>query len=451
PGIVGITNLSIQNDNANEIAREVKKYDKNILVVKGGFHELFGWEYTLELHHEYVDYVVVGEGEKTIVELTRAYEQGRLEGKRQDIIGLAYYDYDNKKSHFNGMPIPLRGNDLDAMIPTRLFYDESYNFDVLKNKKTAQIMTVRGCIYNCNFCTESSFKSVRKRTIDSVFSELTELARDGYKAIYFDDSTFTINHKRVIEICGLFKEHFPVMIWGCNTRDDRLDDELISIMEESGCRYIFTGLESAVPEILEGLNKTHNTEEYLKKAEQIYNRLRDSEIESSVFLIFGAAKKIKNDDGRIQYIPETFEDVKETLKFSVDKLKPKYISMNILRLLPGVPFSEGKKYNLLWPVDNKIHAGYYDKKWYEQNGITDVRTTHHIYRAFEAKENIVPAFMTPEFCYKILGYIVEKVNKINIENNYKCKIVVDEQFEEAYLECKDGQYKLAPFEEIEDD
>jgi len=452
PDIVGITNLSIQNDEANKIAREVKKYNNDILVIKGGFHELFGWKYTLELHHEYVDYIVVGEGEKTIVELVRAYKQGTLDEKRQDILGLAYFNYKTKKPHFTGNRSPLKENELNAMLPTRIFYDKSYNFDVFENKKTAQLMTVRGCNNACNFCTESRLsKPERKRSISSIYDELIVLANNGYEAIYFDDSTFTEDKDRVIEICKLFSEYFPKLIWGCNTRDDCLDKKLISIMEKSGCRYIFTGLESAVPEILIGLNKTHNPKKFLKYAEESYNKLKDSKIASSVFLIFGALKINKNDKGLTQYIPETFEDVERTLNFSIDKLKPYYISMNILRLLPGIPFSTNKKFKCLWPDNKGIHAGHYDKKWYKQNGIKDLRTTHHIYRAFEAKESVVSTFMTPEYCYRILKFIVNRINEMNIKNHYECRIVVDKKFEEAYLEYKNGQYKLAPFEKIDDD
>lgn len=446
PNIVGITNLSIQNDIANDIAKKIKEYSSSILVVKGGFHELYGYEYTLEHHKECVDYVVVGEGEKSFLELISNFKRGYLQSERQNILGLAYYDYENMRVHYTGKRQLISADELNELIPRRLNYYDTYSFEVLEGKKTAQVMGVRGCANFCNFCTESKTGATeRKRSIDSIYAELTELSNDGYEAVYFDDSTFTRDRERVLKICKMFKDNFPDMVWGCNTRDDCLDEDLITVMEKSNCVYMFTGFESAVPEVLSGLNKTQNIDYYLVNAEKIYRRLHNSKIKSSVFLIFGSAKKNKITN---QYEPETFDDVKESINFSLHNLKPLYLSMNILRLLPGVPFSEKNIFSSIRPEGEVIHAGYYDKKWYEINNKQDIRTTHHIYRAFEAKGSVVPPYMTPEYCYKILEYVVDSVNSMNNKNHYKCKIVVDNKFEDAYLFFKNGTYKLAPFNEI---
>ena len=85
------------------------------------------------------------------------------------------------------------------------------------------------------------------------------------------------------------------------------------------------------------------------------------------------------------------------------------------------------------------------------NNRQDLRTTHHIYRAFEAKGSVVPAYMTPEYCYEILEYVVASVNNMNGQNHYKCKIVMDKKFEDAYLEYRNGKYYLAPLREIKED
>lgn len=449
PDVVGITNLSIQNDIANEIARTVKEFNKAILVVKGGFHELFGHEYTLKYHHEHVDYIVMREGEKTIVELVRAYDYGNLQSRRKYIPGLAYYE--NNVRHFTGKTVPLSQDELDELLPKRIFYDSSYNFDVFDGRKTAQVLTVRGCMNACNFCMESQTGyRERKRSIDSIYAELFELKEEEYEAVYFDDSTFTRYKKRVKQICELFKKYFPGMVWGCNTRDDCLDEELITTMQDSGCVYMFTGFESAVPEVLAGMNKTYNPTSYLSNAKTIYGLMRNSSIKSSVFLVFGAAKKMMNNK-LVRYEPESFEDVKYTINFTLQELKPRYLSMNVLRLLPGAPFSKDEKYGCIRPDGAVIHAGYYDKKWYQANGVDETRTRHHVYRAFEGRGAVVPPQMTPEYCYKILKYAVDAVNESNGLNSYKCKIVMDQEFEDAYVRRINGKYQIAPFKAIETD
>lgn len=449
PDVVGITNLSIQNDGANEIAKLVKEFNPNILTIKGGFHELFGYEYSLRYHHYYVDYVVVGEGEKTIIEILDAYTQGVLNTRKKTISGIAYYE--NGKIHFTSKRIPLVPEELNTIIPKRIFYNKLYNFDVFDGKKTAQMMTVRGCNNSCNFCMESKTGPIeRKRSIDSICAEIDELTNNDYEAIYFDDSTFTRDRDRVIKICKLFKDKYPDLIWGCNTRVDYLDEELIDLMEKSRCVYLFTGFESVVPEILIGLNKTHFPSRYLQNSKVIYNYLAKSSIKSSAFLIFGAAKKVQSNP--VQYAPESFEDVKNSINFVIQELKPFYISMNVLRLLPGAPFSDNEKFKCIRPNGDVIHAGYYDKEWYRANNQKDIRTRHHIYRAFEGRGSVVPPQMIPEYCYNIFKYAIDAVNGFNSTNhNYSCKIVVDKAFENAYMKEKNGNYAVVPFNEIAED
>jgi hypothetical protein len=302
----------------------------------------------------------------------------------------------------------------------------------------------------------------RRRCLDSIFAEIDELAKEGYEAVYFDDSTFTRDRNRVKEICEMWVSYFPGMVWGCNTRDDCLDEELITLMERSNCVYLFTGFESAITEVLLGLNKTHNPSSYLKNAKIIYQQLGKNHIKSSVFLIFGAAKLANSPTATHgpagtpstqvpAFEPEAFEDVKKSIDFSVQELQPRHLSMNILRLLPGAPFSGNDMYHCIRPRGEVIHAGFYDKEWYRASDREDIRTKHHIYRAFEARGSIVPPQMTPEYCYNILKYAIDAINIWNTNNNYNCKIIVDKKFEEAYLKEKNGKYELAPFKEIAED
>jgi anaerobic magnesium-protoporphyrin IX monomethyl ester cyclase len=445
PQVVGITNLSLQNDLANQLARSVKQFDKSIIVVKGGFHELFGFGTTLEYHHDYVDYVVVGEGEKTFLEFIRSAARGTLLQDREDIPGLAYYDGSIK---YTGKRQSMVGPDLDIYTPSRLCHYTTYDYDVFGKRKTAQILTVRGCKDACNFCTESRFSRIeRSRSLDSIYGELQELSGEGYEAIYFDDSTFTRNQTRTIDICNMMKTYFPQLVWGCNTRVDCLTPDLISLMYQSGCVYMFTGLESAVPDVLVGLNKTQNPKVYLSKAEEVYRTLHENKLTSSVFLIFGAPRKIVS-SGKVIYELESFDDIKTSLDFVFNRLKPYYLSMNVLRLLPGVPFSIGEKFRILWPGEKVIHAGYYDNAWYSHMKMTDLRTKHDVYLAFEARSSIVPPNMTPHYCYRILEYAVQQINKSNGENGHRCKLVVDKEFEDKYLTCHHGKYDLAPFESM---
>ena len=234
--------------------------------------------------------------------------------------------------------------------------------------------------------------------------------------------------------------------WGCNTRVDAVDEKLLYIMKDSGCVYMFCGVESGVPEVLLGMNKTRDPKNYLLSAKHVYKTMSEAGLPSSVFLIFGAAKRVIKDDKPI-FIPDDLEDAKKSIEFAIS-LEPNYLSMNVLRLLPGVPFSCSEKFASIRPNGEIVHGGHYDEKWYESKYLKDLRSKHEIYRAFEGRGSVNPPHMTPEVCYKILEFAVKEVNKAK-EKGLNIKIVTDPSFSEKYLEIKDGKYVLAPFEKID--
>lgn len=439
PQLVGITNLSIQNDIANYLAWLTKKIRPSIIVVKGGFHEITGWQYTLELHHEYVDAVVVGDGEVVIQEIAEAIDKKNWDNKKQEIPSLAWWN-GNKAVLNQGYRYEINFNDY---IPTRMNYFPEHNFEVFNFQKTAQVMTYRGCPYYCAFCSEAFFPSkVSQRTIENVIEELDLLRNDNYRAIYFDDSTFTLNKDRALTIVNeVYKRNF---IWGCNTRVDLLPDDLIYEFGSKNCRYLFCGVESFVPEVLLAMNKTRTPDKYLREIPRVYCSLRKANISPSIFLIFGNARK--EIDNTI--IPEKWDDVEYCLRQAIS-LDVDYISLNILRFLPEVSFSIRKEFSSIRPNNGEIiHAGHYDLKWYFLNGKKDMRSLHPIFRCFEGARSVNPDFVTPEYAYNIIKLAIELVNKHNSDNAIQTRIVVDQKAFDFFYEKKVGgkiQYEILPF------
>lgn len=442
PNIVGITNMSIQNDIANYLAWFTKKNFPKIIVIKGGFHEIVGWKYTIELHHNYVDACVVGEGEIPIQQIADAVEKGRWEEGKKDIPSLAWWD--GKKVVFNSKK--RFEVDPNLFSPTRLNYYPEYNFEIFHFFKTAQMMTLRGCPYKCTFCSESFFpEKIKYRDFSNIIEELDVLKKEGYKAIYFDDPTFTLKKDRVVKIIQLVHERG--FIWGCNTRVDQLDEEMIKYMEKNGCVYIFCGVESLVPETLLAMRKTSKPQEYLKSVQNVYEFLQKVNIASSIFLIFGNARL--NDDGRIT--SEHWEDIEYSLKKAIE-MNVSFISMNILRLLPETAYSVEKQYAPIRPNDGEqIHAGHYDMKWYLLNGRKDIRSNHPIYRCFEGARSVNPIFASPDYAYKIIELAINLVNEHNLSSSIQTKIVVDYKAMQFLEERKSAGrifYSIAPYNEI---
>jgi hypothetical protein len=234
---------------------------------------------------------------------------------------------------------------------------------------------------------------------------------------------------------------------------DTLDDQLIARMHQAGCRYLFCGLESASPEVLLAINKTEKPGEYLEYAIRAFDGLRRHGIPCSSFLIFGCPRRVQS-NGSLEFKPETADDVERSLEFAVWDLDPDYLSMNVLRFLPGVPLSFAPQYEAVRPTGRQpVHGGYYDSAWYKRTKTTDLRSKHPIYRAFEGCGSVNPPNMTPQQCYDILTKAVDMVNaKNSVQGKRQTQMVVDVRFLEFLRESRSKgwrRYELTSLREIE--
>jgi radical SAM superfamily enzyme YgiQ (UPF0313 family) len=127
--------------------------------------------------------------------------------------------------------------------------------------KFSLLHTSVGCPFSCAYCSVNMVYGknyVRYIEIESVVDKLEVLVRDyGVKFIEIIDDTFTVNTKRVHELCdaiiarGLGDE---VEMWAF-ARTDRTDADLLKKMRKAGITWVFMGLESGADEILQGVNK----------------------------------------------------------------------------------------------------------------------------------------------------------------------------------------------------
>jgi len=80
----------------------------------------------------------------------------------------------------------------------------------------------------------------------------------GVKEISFYDDVFTLNRRRVMEICDGFGKD---VIWSCESRINLVDREMLQAMKKAGCYSIAYGLESGSNEILGILDKQASVEQ----------------------------------------------------------------------------------------------------------------------------------------------------------------------------------------------
>lgn len=124
----------------------------------------------------------------------------------------------------------------------------------------------RGCPYGCEFCTVTGFfgDSIRFRSNESVVNELLTLKalakeQKGKIAVFFIDDNFAINPRRTKALLREIIDRNAQLPWVAQISMNLLrDEELVSLIAQSGCKWIFMGLESIDPENLKSVSKGFN-------------------------------------------------------------------------------------------------------------------------------------------------------------------------------------------------
>ena len=198
-----------------------------------------------------LDFVIRGEGEITFAELLDKLETGK---ELDDMKGIAYRD--NGTIKING-DRPFIQNLDDLPLPR---YDllplNKYVYPFIASKFTF-VVTSRGCPYPCTFCRQPIMwkGKVRSRSVDSVIKELKLLKSIGVNNFLVHSDTFTVEKKFVLDLCKRMLDEKLNMEWGCNSRVDTVDQEMLKWMKRAGCWMIAYGIESGSQQILDNVKK----------------------------------------------------------------------------------------------------------------------------------------------------------------------------------------------------
>jgi len=316
PEIVGITCSSVTYQRCIETAKAVKEVLPSCKVVVGGPHPSYMPDSMLQ--HPEIDYVVLGEGERTIVDLATNITKCEDDPAIATIPGIAYRHKEKMTkttprfiSDLDQIPYPAR-----HLLPMHL-YDRAIEYLSVRPVDTMNV--IRGCPYNCTYCETRKLWGQTCRTFSPprVVEEIDHLAtKYGSKGIYFVGDNFTIQKRRTIEICKLIKKHKLDIEWVCDTRVDLISRELLKEMKDAGCRTIWFGLESGSPRILRKINKGIT----LQQAVHGFKLCREEGIQIACSFMLG--------------IPgETVNDMEATLKLAKN-LDPDWCQFNIFIAMP---------------------------------------------------------------------------------------------------------------------
>ena len=248
PQVVGTTAVTMTFPAASRILKACKEFDPGITTVVGGPHVSFAAEDTFQ-RAPWIDVVVAGEGDMTVVELASALDRGA------DIEKVAGLFINRNGKVIKTAPRPLIDNLDELPLPARHLLPLS-RYHALG--AACSVISSRGCPYGCTFCTTPRMygRKVRFRQPALVVDEIELIYREyGFSQISVVDDTFTLNHPHATDLCReLIRRRLPVK-WSIFSRVDTLTPELLDLMREAGCTCMLFGVESGNQEVLNNIKK----------------------------------------------------------------------------------------------------------------------------------------------------------------------------------------------------
>ena len=241
------------------------KSQSNVPIVWGGIHPSLLPEQCLE--EDYIDIVVIGEGEETAIELSQ-----RLESKKslERVLGLAYKLKQNGQSEpcvnarrpfIENLDADKYRLDFELLEATKYFLKAGTG----KYQKVFSYKTSRGCPFNCGFCYNNEFnlRRWRGKSAERVIEDITYLKKTyGIDGVKFYDDEFYVNRERALKI--LEGIQIPAKT---DIRIDMVTEELAARLKEFDVFDILIGIESGSDRILKLLNKGITVEQIKKGVE----------------------------------------------------------------------------------------------------------------------------------------------------------------------------------------
>lgn len=280
------------------IAKKIKELDRDSVVVFGGPHPTVLPEETI---NDGADFVVVGEGEETFLNLIKTILVG---GPLNVVDGIVFKENGVIKKTSNR---PFIKN-LDVLpFPDQTKFPIEKYFK-LKGYREISMIASRGCPMNCSFCQPTLRKifgaSVRYRSPKNIVDEIEYLVNNfNADMIVFSDDTFCSNEQNVRDVCGLIIERKINVLWRCQTRVG-LSRETMEIMKKAGCFLLALGVESGSQKILNSIRKGITVDGVIKT----FKLCKEVGILTHAYFMVG-------------HIGETQETIKET-KELIAKIKP---------------------------------------------------------------------------------------------------------------------------------
>lgn len=300
PDIVGMTcYTSAVIKDVKQVSEIIKKNSKSIVIV-GGIHA------TLEpkslLNFEYIDYVVRGEGELTLLEVCELVDKKCA--LRKNILKIKNINY----------------NEIRPLIDLKELPIMNYDFLEVKKYPVATFYTSRGCPGRCRFCYNLG-RNLRFYDTDKIIKMITSnIEKYDIREFTIADDNFANLSKRTEKICkalSKYKSAFHIFL-----RVDQTHDKIMKNLKKAGCWAIQFGFESGSQRVLDMMNKDTKIEQNIKAIQQCKKY------------------KIFVDGSFMVGLPgETTKEAVETARF-IKKHKPDSVDIKIYKPYPSTELFE---------------------------------------------------------------------------------------------------------------
>lgn len=259
------------------------------------------------------DFIIIGEGEETMLELINVLNPVTLSGVEAQqffsIKGLAFLEKGRLITteertlikDINKLPFPNRQK-ID-FTPYLNGWKTHHGYSMMS------VNTMRGCPYTCKWCSRAVYGGTYRRRSPQLVAQELKHIKETYKPdmIWFVDDVFTIHHKWLKEFAEEVKKLDAVIPYEVISRADRLNEEVMKILKASGCFRVWVGAESGSQKIIDAMDRrvdVMQTREMIKLAKQ-------HGIEAGTFIMLG-------------YPGETKEDIQETIEHLVQSNPSQY-------------------------------------------------------------------------------------------------------------------------------
>jgi len=316
--------------NVLDIIVYIKSTDsiKNAKIILGGPEVRYNANDLLE---HGADCVVIGEGEATMLELITTLES-KNEYNLKSINGIGFKD-EKSKIIFNAERSLI--SDIDTLpFPNRSGIDISKYQEAWKNHHNLDaisVSTMRGCPYTCKWCSRAVYGlTYRRRSPEKVVEELIQIkAEYNPDTIWFVDDVFTISHKWLTGFNEELKRNNLKIKYECITRADRMNEDVIKTMKETGCFRVWIGAESGSQRIIDAMDRRVKVEQ----VREMIQLAKKHVIETGTFIMLG-------------YPGETEKDIEETISH-LKKSDPDLFTITVAYPIRGTELFEEIEANQL--------------------------------------------------------------------------------------------------------